>query len=210
MRYRLFDSSFAGGSRIVAIVATRFDGSFEFESVPAGSFMIEASLDTGDRGTVSGVANAGATITGQNIIIEVQRTAKVSGVVRFPDGTPAAEVPVTVGDRGILTSADGTFVINGVAVRPNSPQQVRAFTRDARRAGTTTVFVNSPGEHVSGVVVTLSGLGFAEFQVLDAAGQPIAGQEVMLLFTGESMLAAAARKGAAARWRSSAPIPTGS
>ena len=134
----------------------------------------------------------------------------MSGIVRFPDGTPAAEVPVTVGDRGILTAADGTFVINGVAVRPNSPQQVRAFTRDARRAGTTTVFVNSPGEHVSGVVVTLSGLGFAEFQVLDPAGQPIAGQDVILLFTGESCSRRRARKGADARSRSSDPIPTGS
>ena len=68
--------------------------------MPAGTYMIEASLDTGDRGTMSGVANAGATVDGQNIIIEVQRNATVSGVVRLPDGTAGAEVPVTVGERG--------------------------------------------------------------------------------------------------------------
>ena len=186
--YRVIDPAFAGGRRLAAVVPTAADGSYEFESVPAGSFIIEAAIDTNDRAVISGLAVAGSTLTGQNLIIEIVRTAQVSGVVRFPDGTPAGGAIVTIGDRGVLSRDDGTFTIQGVAVRPNAAQTVQAITRDARRRGTASVFVNQSNEQVAGVVVTLSVFGAAEFQVLDPAGQPLAGQDVFLLFTGDSVL----------------------
>ena len=43
--------------------------------------------------------------------------ATVSGQVFMPDGeTPAPDVVVSIGDRGVV-SADGSFTIEGVAVR---------------------------------------------------------------------------------------------
>lgn len=82
------------------MTSTKADGSYELESVPAGSFVIEAAIDTNDRASISGLAVAGATLTGQDLLIEVVRTAIVSGRVQFPDGTATAGAIVTIGDRG--------------------------------------------------------------------------------------------------------------
>jgi len=172
--------------RRVAITTSDVNGRYVFESVPAGSFVAEVRLDTGDRGEISGIAAVGDVLTGRDITVSIERTGRVSGTVRLPDGTPSPNTIVTTSNRGVLTGADGSFDIQNVPVQPNVAQEVRARTRDLLRTGRTSVVLNQPGEHVSNVTITLSGLGYAEFQVVDPEGAPLVGQEVLLLYTGES------------------------
>jgi protocatechuate 3,4-dioxygenase beta subunit len=103
----------------------------------------------------------------------------VSGQVFMPDGeTPAHDVVVTIGGRGVL-SADGSFTIEGVRVSA-SAQAVAAQSRDGRRSGSTIVIANEPRLY-PGLRIDLSGLGNAAFRVLDEKGQPVKGQQVGLL-----------------------------
>ena len=173
----------ASGSFIpVALAKTSDTGAYSFEAMPTGEYRIDAVLNSRDRGSITGVAAAGDIVAADiAIVIGGDGYGTVRGFVRFPDGAPASNVIVSVDDRGLLTSADGSFELQGILVKPTTPQQVVAQSQDGLRSGSASVLISQPGQVVSGLIVTLSGLGSAEFTVLDAGRHPVAGQEVALL-----------------------------
>ena len=166
----------------VALAQTESDGSFVMTGLPTGEYRIEAALNTRDRGAASGVAAAGDVIT-QDIAIVIGNDGygTVRGSVRFPNGAPAPDVVVSVDDRGVLSGADGSFELVGLLVKPTTSQTIRVQSRDGLRNGGTTVLISQPGQLITNVLITLSGVGTAEFTVLDANHSPVANQEVDLL-----------------------------
>lgn len=168
------------GSVPVAVVRTALDGSYAFDGMPTGNYSIVAALNTRDKGTVAGVAAAGDNLR-RDIAIEIGGYGTLRGMVRLPDGSAAAGIIVAVDERGVLSREDGGFELAGVPVRANITQTVRAVSRDGLRVGQSTFFVNQPNQTVDGIDITLSGLGAAEFTVLDATNRPVAGQQVVLL-----------------------------
>jgi len=179
-----FVKSAAGGDLVpVAVDETDTTGAFEFEGMPVGEYRIEAALNTRDRGSVTGIAAAGDLVQ-KDIAIVIGGTGygTVKGFVKMPGtGAPANDILVSIDDRGVLTLADGSFELPGVIVKPTTPQTVLARSRDGIRKGNASVIVSQPGQTVSGVQITLSGTGTAEFTVLDANRNPVANQEVALL-----------------------------
>jgi hypothetical protein len=172
-----------GGMIPVAVAETDSTGAYAFEGLPVGEYRIDAALNTRDRGSVSGIAAAGDLVQ-KDIPIVIGGTGygTVNGVVKMPGtGAPANDVLVSIDDRGVLTLADGSFELPGVIVKPTTPQTVLARSRDGIRKGTASVTVSQPGQTVTGVQITLSGTGSAEFTVLDANRNPVANQEVALL-----------------------------
>ena len=175
----IFRAEDAGKLVPVATTVTSGTGEYRFDGMPTGPFRVDAALNTRDRGSVAGVAGAGERLTGQDVLIEVAAGATVRGRVLLPDGSPAAGAVVAIDGRGVLSELDGTFAIPGVAILPEQPQTVEARSADGRRMGTASVVVGAP--LVDGVVIALSGLGSAELTVLDPNGQPLVGQQVVLL-----------------------------
>jgi hypothetical protein len=166
----------------IALGTTSTDGSYEMKELPSGEYRIDAALNTRDRGEATGIAAAGDTVTKDiAIVIGGQGYGTVRGVVRFPDGTPASGIVVSVDNRGVLTASDGTFELVGLIVRPATSQQIRAQSRDGLRNGGATVLVSQPDQIINNVAITLSGIGFADFTVLDAARNPVPNQQVALL-----------------------------
>ncbi|HKC13685.1 MAG TPA: carboxypeptidase-like regulatory domain-containing protein, partial [Vicinamibacteria bacterium] len=92
--------------------------------------------------------------------------------------SPAPGVVVSIDGRGVLADATGSFSIANVAVKPNVSQTVAAITQDGLRSGSTSFVLGSASQVVSGLVITLSGLGSAKFTVLDAAGHAVPNQEL--------------------------------
>jgi hypothetical protein len=173
-----------GGSFVpVAVTQTSSTGAYAFNGMPVGEYRVEAALNTRDRGETSGVAAAGDHLTGRDVLITIASTGSgtVRGLVKLPDGSPAVDVIVVIDDRGVLTGLDGRFNLPGVAIRPNASRVVTARTRDGLRSGTNSVMVSDPNQIVENVTITLSGLGTAEFTVLDPAKNPVPNQEVALL-----------------------------
>ncbi|HKF22304.1 MAG TPA: carboxypeptidase regulatory-like domain-containing protein [Candidatus Angelobacter sp.] len=168
----------------VAVVNTDGSGKFVFTAVPEGAFTVSVQLTARDFGSSTGFAVAGTPFTGANITVNIddQKLATVQGTVVLPDAahTPAGGVIVSGPSGGVLTNADGTFTLPGLPVRPNS-QAIQAQTTDGLRFGSASVLATQPGQVVGGITITLSGLGTAQFTVLDADGKPVAGQAVALM-----------------------------
>ncbi|PYQ20144.1 MAG: hypothetical protein DMF81_19555, partial [Acidobacteria bacterium] len=171
------------GGTPVAVATTGPDGRYTLDALPTGPFTIEAALNTRDRAVMSGTAAAGDRRDDLDLLIQVRSEsfATVRGLVRLPDGSPASDVIVSVGGRGVLSAADGSFEIPGLAVLPNQLQAIAARSRDGLRTAFAQFIANQPGQVVEGIVLTLSGLGSVEFVALDPSGQPIPAQEVALL-----------------------------
>jgi hypothetical protein len=166
----------------VALADTDTNGAFLFTGLPTGEYRIEAALNTRDRGAATGIAGAGDVIAQDvAIVIGNEGFGTVRGAVRFPDGTPASDVLVSVDDRGVLTAADGSFELVGLLVKPSTQQAIRAQSRDGLRNGGTSVLISQPGQLITNVVITLSGVGTVELTVLDANHNPLPNQEVDLL-----------------------------
>jgi hypothetical protein len=174
---------FAGGTAVGA-ARTGEDGSYVLEGMPVGPYRVFTGLNTDDTTEVLGVAAANDRLQIDLTIVPTSY-GTVEGVVRFPNGDPAADALVTIGATGALTSSDGAFSIPWVRVKPSVSQTVNARTLDGRRKGQTNVFVNTPGQVVGGLSIALSSLGSAQFTVLDAAGQPVAGQPVRIASEGD-------------------------
>ncbi|MCG8556583.1 MAG: carboxypeptidase-like regulatory domain-containing protein, partial [Proteobacteria bacterium] len=174
----------------IAVTQTDRAGAFSFENVPAGPFTLKAALNTRDSAKIHGTAVAGQPLTGQVLVIHVPVAGapqpgpgygSVQGLVSYADGVPASDVVVSIAGRGVVSAADGSFEIPGVPVDPSAPHTVLAQSRDGLRSGQAQVYVTQSEQIVEGVVVVLSGLGSAEFRVLDSKGAPLVGQEVGLL-----------------------------
>jgi hypothetical protein len=176
-----------GFNRIaMGYVLTAADGSYALTGMPAGAYTIEATLGvTGEIADDSGVSAAGSNIVA-NLTIVIPTTAVVDGIVTLPNGSPYAGAVVYQGQTGVLSNADGTFSLGGVPVRPSQSQTIYARTADLLRSGQTTVVVNSATQPITGAAITLSGLGTAQFTVLDPNGNPLAGQLVKIIpgYTG--------------------------
>jgi Big-like domain-containing protein/carboxypeptidase family protein/PA14 domain-containing protein len=199
----------ASGGGPLALTQTAGDGSFQFDGVPIGSFIISAAIDSLSSGHVNGVLAVGDNLTGQDVVVvvvppptlnldelgggsgggggggggggtNVAALGGVRGIVRLPNGTPAPGVTVSLGARAVLSQGDGTFAIS-VPVVFGADQTLSAQTRDGLRSGTALVRMSAPAQIVDGVVIVLSGVGSVVFKVVDPFGQPIAGQTVGLL-----------------------------
>jgi hypothetical protein len=167
----------------VAVVNTDGTGNFTFIGVPVGNFVISAQLTAIDRGSISGLSTANQNLVNQNLTIAITDQAALgtaNGKVTFPDGSPAGGVVVFVGGSGVLTNADGTYSLPGLAVLPGS-QTIGAETRDGLRFGRASVLITQSGQVVNNIDIVLSGLGTAKFTVLDSSGKAVQGQNVALL-----------------------------
>jgi hypothetical protein len=174
-------SAEAPWGQLLGVAVTDLHGAYAFDGVPVGPFQVSAVLNTRDRDAQTGTAVAGTPVQKDLLIVvpEPEQLATVGGQVYMTDRqTPASDVAVSVGGRGVI-SADGSFTIPGVAVHAY-PQTVTAQSRDGRRSGSTTVVANEPRLYDQ-LQIVLSGLGHAAFRVLDEAGQPVKGQRVALL-----------------------------
>jgi hypothetical protein len=163
----------------VGVAYTAADGSYAINSMPTGPYSIIASLNTQLNASQAGVAAAG-----QNLNIPLQivvpTTGTVNGKVTLPNGTGAAGVVVYQGPNGVLSNPDGTFSLTGIPVLPSQSQTIYARTTDGLRSGQASVVVGSATTPVNGANITLSGVGNAQFTVLDATGKPVVGQQVTL------------------------------
>jgi hypothetical protein len=175
----------------VAVTATDQAGRYSFHDVPAGPFKVKVVMNSRDHAETAGVVAAGDALANIDLVIYVpssdgtptpgQGYGTVKGTVRSADGTVAPGVVVSIGDRGVLSDQNGKFEIPGVPVRPNQAQAVVARSRDGLRSGSAVAVVNVAGQIVDNVAIALSGLGSAEFLVVNAGGAPVVGQEVGLL-----------------------------
>jgi hypothetical protein len=162
-------------------VLTAADGSYLLTGMPTGAYTIEATLGVnGETADDSGVAAAGTNIVA-NLTIVIPTTAVVDGSVTLPNGSPYAGALVYQGQTGVLSNPDGTFALGGVPVQPSQSQTIYARTVDGLRSGQTTVVVNSAIHPITGAAITLSGLGTAQFTVLDPNGNPLSGQPVKII-----------------------------
>lgn len=170
-----------GSNRIaMGYVLTAADGSYLLTGMPTGAYTIEATLGVGNEiADDSGVAAAGNNIVA-NLTIVIPTTAIVDGIITLPNGSPFAGALVYQGQLGVLSNSDGTYALGGVPVLPSQSQTIYARTVDGLRSGQTTVVVNSATQPITGASITLSGLGTAQFTVLDPNGNPVGGQQVKI------------------------------
>ena len=157
---------------------TAADGSYAIKGMPTGSYTIQAVLSATAMAKATGVAAAGDNLQ-VPLVIAIQSTGTVNGVVTLPSGSPVGGVLVFSGQNGILSNADGTFSLSGIPIEPSQSQTITARTLDGLRTGYASVVVNAASPPVTTAIV-LSGLGSARFTVLDATGKPVTGQTVIL------------------------------
>ncbi|HEX7149902.1 MAG TPA: carboxypeptidase regulatory-like domain-containing protein [Thermoanaerobaculia bacterium] len=166
----------------VALATTDTTGKYTFSGLPTGEYIIDAALNSRDKGSATGIAGAGDVVVKDiAVVIGGDGYGTVRGVVRFPDGSAATDVVVSVDDRGVLTKIDGSFELVGLLVKPTTQQTIKAQSRDGLRSGSTLVTISQPNQLITNVAITLSGAGAAEFTLLDASRNPVANQEVTLL-----------------------------
>ena len=163
----------------VGVATTGADGSYSIPGMPTGPYLITAFLNTQLSASQTGVAAAGQNLT-IPLQIVVPVTGTVNGKVSQPDGTPAAGVVVYQNLTGVLSNPDGTYSLPGVPVLPSQSQIIYARSVDGLRSGQASVVVGSATAPVNGANITLSGLGTAQFTVLDSSSKPVAGQQVTL------------------------------
>jgi alpha-tubulin suppressor-like RCC1 family protein len=176
-----------GNDLIVSGVATTAqDGSYTLTSLPAGPYSLQAKLGNGDTETLSGVAGANDVITGRDILVFITRNGRVSGMVRFANGTPVPRPIVTFGGSGVVGGDDGTFDITQAKVSPQA-QDIHAYSSDGSREGGVRVLLNQSGQHLSNVTVTLNGVGTLDLVVIDSLGNPVRNQIVQIARTGSNI-----------------------
>jgi len=172
-------------AQVMAAGLTDSLGRYSFSGLPVGAFSIKAEVNTRDNETVTGTAVAGEEVV-RDISVEIPPVTSlglIEGVVMMPDGSPAPGAIVSSGGASVLSSEIGTFSIP-VVPRLSPSHTVNAMTRDRRRSGQTSAQVVTSGQVVTGALITLSGLGAAEFTVVDTGGQPLPGRTVKLLNSG--------------------------
>jgi hypothetical protein len=170
----------AGAKTPVGVATTAADGSFSLSGMPTGPYDLVAAPNS-----VFQVDHADVAVAGDRLFIPLEivlpTTGTVNGKVTLPGGVPAAGVVVFQNQNGVLSNADGTFSLSGIPVRPSQSQTIFARTVDGVRSGQTSIVLNSGTAPVNGANITLSGLGSAQFTVLDATGHLVSGQKVVLI-----------------------------
>ena len=168
------------GRTAVGVATTALDGSFSIKGMPTGPYDVVAQFNSNLSADQVGVAAAGDNLT-IPLQIVIPTTGTVNGKVTFPNGAPVAGAVVYQNQNGVLSNADGTFSLPGIRVMTSQSQTIYARTADGLRSGQTSVVVNSATTPTTGANITLSGLGSAQFTVLDPSGKPVGGQTVTLL-----------------------------
>ncbi len=162
----------------VGVGITAGDGTYSITGMPTGPYRITANPNSQFAASQTGVAVAGVNVSA-SLEIVIPTTGAVNGKVSFPNGTPAAGAIVSLQSNAAVTNPDGTFSLTGVPILPSQSQQVSAHTADYLRSGSANVVISS-NTPVNGASITLSGLGSAQFTVLDPSGNPVPGQSVLI------------------------------
>jgi len=170
--------------RTFGVTQTDAAGRFLLEDMPEGEYILTAAINTRDRGEVTGFAGS-VTSVEQDIVIHIPppgELADVSGRILLPSSDPnveilasGMEVVVDMDGRGVMTT-NGTFHLTGLLIDPTRARSIRARTRDGKRTGNVSVYVDRPS--VTDVKIRLSGLGKAVFTVLDPRGEKMQGVTV--------------------------------
>jgi len=171
---------YVGGTPLGLSVTDSF-GQYRLLGVPAGPYRLDAGLNQRDKTSLTGNSVAGQKLV-QNLVVEIRDYANygtVKGAVKKLDGTAMPGAWVSDGIVASVADASGAYVLEGVALAAN-PRPIQAVSPDGRRTGSTQVLLTTPGQVAEGIDIELSGLGAVAFQVLDAAGAPIAGASVGL------------------------------
>lgn len=176
--------------------STDAQGQFGLPIAAAGSYTIEASDASGNRGRTSIVLTtvvAGSPVT-TNVVFLGQ--GSIEGVVRDPSGVPQPGVPVQITGSGLFgggttvqTDANGRYVA--------SPQFVGDYTVYARNpstelAGFATARISGDAENVN-ANVTLAATGRINGSVVRADNvTPVAGALVELQINGRTAISVSA------------------
>ena len=170
--------------RDAAFMFADANGLYAFTSMPTGSYFIRAQLTSGEKAQITGISGAGDVHKDRDITVPITRNARVSGIVRYADGTEVMHPVVTLSGRGTQGEANGTFTLENVEVS-TQPQTIQAYAPDGLREGTATVLVNQPDQILTDVQVTLNGIGTLDLTVIDSHGQPVRNQVVQISRTGK-------------------------
>lgn len=171
---------------------TDAQGQFGLPITAAGSYTLEASDASGNRGRTSVVLTtvvAGAPVTA-NVVFLGQ--GSIEGVVRDPSGVPQANVPVQITLSGLFGGSTTVQTDAGGRYRA-SPQFVGDFTVYARNpstelAGFASARLSGDGETVS-ANVTLAATGRINGSVVRADGvTPAAAAVVELQLNGRTAI----------------------
>jgi hypothetical protein len=178
VRYYMWAGTY---TQLLGVAQTDAQGRYALEGMPAGNFNLTAHLNSRDFASIDSHADEGQVVENLDLVITVPPEAQrgsVQGTVRYRDGQPAPGVLVYVNERGALSGTNGGYEIDGLLV-PSNPT-VMARSRDGLRTGTANALLTASNPRPTGIDITLSGDGNAEFTVLGPDGAPIEGQVVAI------------------------------
>lgn len=175
--------TYSQGATVLGFTVTDTQGRYELDGLPPGAYRLEAALNTRDHASVVGTAQAGDVLERDLVIVPPAPTTlgTIRGHVRLPNGTPVAGARVSLGTLAVLADAQGAYELTGI-VPDASLRRLQALSPDLRRDGFAEVVLNAPGQVLDAIDIVFRGLGRAQFQVFDEAGQAVgAGHSVTLL-----------------------------
>lgn len=170
------------------VTTTGVDGGFSFPGAAVGAFQLSAGRPGVDgAGSATGVVQLPGEAVDVPIVVTVARASvgRVAGAVLNPDGTPAANVGVTIaaasGGGATTSTPEGTFVFENIGLGRFTLTAQAQLTRDAGVAVGEVAFDGA----TSNVVIVLAGLSQVTGTVYrpGAGGTrtPAAGAEVTLV-----------------------------
>ena len=141
------------GARLTTTVRTDAKGRFTAPAAAAPVFAFEAIAPGLPSGSTF---RFGRSRTAASSTIRLDRSRRVAGVVRRPDGSPAAGVLVSASGHAVKSGDDGTFAIDGVS---RDPAKVAADDGDlratslAKRDAARVELTLSPAARLAGTVL---------------------------------------------------------
>ncbi len=172
-------STSAASIRLAA--TTRPDGSFSFEGISAGPFVLFArDLVTDFRGQVQGRVAAEGEVVRQDVLLDGIGSIRVT--VIDANGDPVGNAEVSLAARGLgrpPAPVDPTGVVTFDRVRFAEYEAIARSLANSRDGGVATVTVDEPNE-LAEVTVQLGGTGDIEVTVQDFGGAMVAGALVTL------------------------------